>query len=127
MMVTTEGPTEASTDVIGVTHPTAIALIPRIGGVMIITQIIESITTTEKKTGVISEITDTEVMPIILTNTEITKAIGIYTEITEAIKNMVDTESTENIDIKEGRRYTPQAECRLEHRIGHTATLVKCL
>lgn len=112
-------------DEIGVTHPTAIVLIPRIGGVMIITQIIENITTTEKKTR---EITDTEVM-LTMANTEITKAIGtsILTGIAEGIENVVDTESTENIDIREGRTYTSQAECPLEHHIGHTTTLVKCL
>ena len=118
-------------DVIGITHPTATALILRTDGVMIITQITKIIAITEKMTGVITGITGTEVTLTIQTiaNTEITEATGIstHTEITEVIGNMVDTENMETIDIKGGRRCTSQAECPLEHRIGHTATLVKCL
>jgi len=131
MIITTEGPTKASTDVIGITHPTATAMTPRIGGVMIITQITESIVITERMTGVITGITGTEVTLTIQTiaNTEITEATGIsaHTEIMEVIGNMMDTENMETIVIKGGRRCTPQAECPLEHRIGDTATLVKCL
>ncbi|KAG8218735.1 hypothetical protein J3R82DRAFT_4405 [Butyriboletus roseoflavus] len=118
----------------GVTHPVATALTPRIGGVMIITQIMESITITEKETGVITEITEITGTEVTLTtqttaNTEITEVTGIptHTEITEVTENMVDIESTETINCKGGRRRTPQAECLLEHRIGHTATRVKCL
>jgi hypothetical protein len=118
-------------DVIGITHPTATAMTPRIGGVMIITQITESIVITERMTGVITGITGTEVTLTIQTiaNTEITEATGIsaHTEIMEVIGNMMDTENMETIVIKGGRRCTPQAECPLEHRIGDTATLVKCL
>jgi len=129
MIITTEGPIMASTDVIGVT---ATVLIPRIGGVMIITQITESIAITEELTGVITVITGTEVTLTIQTIanteiTEITEATGISTrtEITEVMESVVDTESMETMDIKEGRRYTPQAECPREHRTGHM--LVKCL
>ncbi|KAH0840023.1 hypothetical protein J3R83DRAFT_986 [Lanmaoa asiatica] len=115
----------------GVTHPTATALTPRIGGVMIITQIIESIAITEKKTGVITEITGTEVTLTTQTivNTEITEATGIpaHTEITEVTENMVDTETTETTEFKEGRRCTLQTGCPLERRIGHIAMRVSCL
>ena len=121
-------------DVIGVT---ATALIPHIGGVMIITQNTESIAITEKLTGVITVITGTEVTLTIQTIanteiteiTEITEATGIstHTEITEVTEGVVNTESMETImmDIKEGRRYTPQGECPLERHTGHIP--VKCL
>lgn len=119
---------------IGVTHPTATALTPRIGGVMIITQIMESIAITEKETGVITEITEITGTQVTLTtqtaaNTEIIEVIGIsaHTQITEVTENMMDIESMETIYSKGDRRYTPQAECPLEHRIGHTATRVRCL
>jgi len=118
-------------DVIGVILPTATDPIPRIGGIMTIAQITESTAITEKKAGVITEITGTEVTLTIQTiaNTEITGAIGIptHTEITEVIENMADTENTETTDIKRGRRFTLQAECLLERRIGRTATLAKFL
>jgi len=132
MMVTKEDPIEASTDMIGVTHPTAITLIPHIGGVMIITRIIESIATPEKESGVITVITGTEVTLTIhaTANTGITEVTGIttHTEIMEATGNVevtesiVDTGSMENIDIM-----GPQTECPLEHPIGRTATGAKRL
>lgn len=137
-------------DVIGVTHPTTTALTPRIDGAMIITQIIESIVGTEKKTGVTTEIASTEVTLTIpaIANTEITEPTGIpaHTEITKIMvgtesmvgtksmmgtksmvgtERMVGTESMGTTNSKGGRRYTLQAECPLELRIG--PTLVKCL
>lgn len=142
-------------DVIGVIHPTVTTLTPRIGGIMIITQIIETITMTEKKTCVVIEITGTEATlttqtiteketgvitgitgtEVTLTtqtiaNTEILEATGssAQTEITEVTENMVETESTETTNTTGGRRHTPQVGCPLEHRIGHTlVTRVKCL
>lgn len=102
---------------------------------MTITQIVGSIATTEKETGVIAEITGTEVMLTIQANTEITKAIGITTdpEVTEITENMADTGSTENIDLEGGRRGMLQAGRKrmfqagrpLVHHIGRTATLVR--
>lgn len=118
---------------------------------MTITQIVGSIATTEKETGVIAEITGTEVMLTIQANTEITKAIGITTdpEVTEITENMADTGSTENIDLEGGRRGMLQtgrmgmlqtgrrgmlqagrkrmfqAGRPLVHHIGRTATLVR--
>lgn len=120
-------------DEIGVI-PTATDPTPRIGGIMTIAQITESTAITEKKAGVITEITGTGVTLTTQTIanteiTEITEAIGIPTHIgnTEVIENTADTESMETIEMKRGRRFTPQAECPLERHIGRTATLAKLL
>ena len=130
---------------IGVIHPTATALIPRIGGAMIITQIIENITIA---TGVPPEITGIEVTLTIqaTVNTGITEVteIPVHIGITEVIEivastgitadtesvvgteNMVGTESmvgTGNMGttyFKGGQRCTPPAECPPERRIGPT-------